>query len=126
MPPVIDRELCSCCGICWDVCPQDVFSFDRTKKQAPAVLYPRECWYCGACVVDCPRGAVSLQLPLPLHIVPSPALYGPPGPDPGEEEREALRRAAEFSRSIERSSSGANTGGAGTGDTTGNPAEEGS
>jgi len=105
MPPIIDKKLCSCCGICYDMCPQDVFSFDRGhldrgQKEAPAVSYPRECWYCGACVVDCPKGAVSLKLPLPLHIVPSPALYGPPG----KEESEQLRRAAEFSRSIERSS----------------------
>ena len=98
MPPVIDEKLCNFCGICYNVCPQDVFSFETNSKQAPAVAYPRECWYCGACVVDCPRGAVSLSLPLPLHIVPSPALYGPPGP----EEAGALRLAADFSRSIER------------------------
>ena len=102
MPPVIDKKLCNFCGICYDICPQDVFSFDRKLKQVPAVPYPQECWYCGACVVDCPRGAVSLSLPLPLHIVPSPALYGPPGP----EEAEALGRAADFSRSIEREPSG--------------------
>lgn len=100
MPPVIDRKLCNYCGICYNICPQDVFSFDKKQKQVPAIPYPQECWYCGGCVVDCPRGAVSLDLPLPLHIVPSPALYGPPGPEEGE----ALRRAADFSRSIERSS----------------------
>jgi adenylylsulfate reductase subunit B len=97
MPPIIDRTLCNFCGSCHDVCPQDVFSFDKEQNAPPEVAYPRECWYCGACVVDCPTGAVSLELPLPLHIVPSPALYGPPGP--GEEE--ALRRAADFSRSVE-------------------------
>lgn len=100
MPPIIDKKLCNYCGICYNMCPQDVFSFDRKQKKTPAVVYPQECWYCGACVVDCPKGAVSLKLPLPLHIVPSPALYGPPG----EEENEQLRRAAGFSRSIERSS----------------------
>jgi adenylylsulfate reductase subunit B len=98
MPPVIDEELCNTCGICYNICPQDVFSFDKKQKATPVIAYPQECWYCGACVVDCPQGAVSLELPLPLHIVPSPALYGPPGP--GEEE--ALRLAANFSRSIER------------------------
>jgi NAD-dependent dihydropyrimidine dehydrogenase PreA subunit len=97
VPPIIDRNLCNLCGICHRVCPQDVFSFEQKAKTPPAVAYPRECWYCGACVVDCPKEAVSLALPLPLHIVPSPALYGPPGP----EEAEALRRAADFSRSVE-------------------------
>jgi adenylylsulfate reductase subunit B len=121
MPPVIDKRLCDYCGICYDICPQDVFSFDRKKKQVPAVPYPQECWYCGACVVDCPKGAVSLKLPLPLHIVPSPALYRPPGPDPSPEEREALNRAAEFSRSIERNSSEVNTD---KGDTSGRPLED--
>ncbi len=96
MPPVIDKKLCNTCGICYNICPQDVFSFDR--KQAPVVAYPQECWYCGACVVDCPKGAVSLSLPLPLHIVPSTALYGPPGPEEGQ----SLELAADFSRSIER------------------------
>jgi len=110
MPPVIDKKLCNCCGICYDICPQDVFYFDRGRKEVPAIPYPQECWYCGACVVDCPKGAVSLDLPLPLHIVPSPALYGPPGP----EEEEALWRAADFSRSIERDSTGGNPGGGNT------------
>ena len=100
MPPVIDKKRCNHCGICYNMCPQDVFSFDKNQKKAPEVAYPHECWYCGACVVDCPKAAVSLKLPLPLHIVPSPALYGPPGP----EDDEALKRAADFSRSIERSS----------------------
>ncbi len=100
MPPIIDKKLCDYCGICYNMCSQDVFSFDRKQKKAPAVVYPQECWYCGACVVDCPKGAVSLKLPLPLHIVPSPALYGPPG----KEESEQLGRAADFSRSIEHSS----------------------
>ena len=97
MPPVIDKELCNFCGVCYNVCPQDVFSFDKGQRKPPGIAYPRECWYCGACVVDCPKAAVSLTLPLPLHIVPSPALYGPPGP----EDAEALLRAAAFSRSVE-------------------------
>ena len=100
MPPVIDQNLCNFCGICYTICPQDVFFFDKKQKQVPTIAYPQECWYCGACVIDCPRGAVGLTLPLPLHIVPSPALYGPPGP----EEAGALRRAADFSRSIEEQS----------------------
>jgi adenylylsulfate reductase subunit B len=97
MPPIIDKKLCNYCGICYNMCPQDVFSFNKRQKAAPLVVYPQECWYCGACVVDCPKGAVALRLPLPLQIVPSPALYGPSRP----EETETLRRAADFSRSIE-------------------------
>ena len=122
MPPVIDRKLCNTCGICYNICPQDVFSFDKKQKQVPVIAYPQECWYCGACVVDCPKGAVSLTLPLPLHIVPSPALYGPPGP----QERQALELAADFSRSIERDptepDSGQETGGSDAADRQGGKA----
>lgn len=94
MPPVIDEDLCTRCGVCYDICPQDCFSF--TRGEYPSVPYPRECWHCGACVIDCPPDAIHLDLPLQMHIVPSPALYGPPG----EEERENLMKAAAFSRSI--------------------------
>ncbi len=94
MPPVIDKKRCNSCGICHRICPQDVFGF--VAGTPPGIAYPKECWYCGGCVIDCPQGAVSLRLPLPLHIVPSPALYGPPGP--GMEDQ--LKRAAAFSMSI--------------------------
>ena len=47
MPPVIDKDLCNCCGICYNICPQDVFIFDKKQKQVPAIAYPQECWYCG-------------------------------------------------------------------------------
>lgn len=96
MAPIIDEKLCNQCGICYNFCPQDCFTWN--KGETPIVLYPRECWDCGACVIDCSENAIRLKLPLHMHIVPSPALYGPPGP----EEAENLRKAAEFSRSIIR------------------------
>ena len=35
------------------------------KRQAPIVLYPGECYYCGACVMACPHdGAIRLEHPL--------------------------------------------------------------
>ena len=94
MPPIIDEDLCTLCGTCYDICPQDCFHFDEANP--PDVVYPKECWHCGACVLDCPVDAIHLELPLPLHIVPSPALYGPPG----EGEQENLKKAAAFSRSV--------------------------
>ena len=96
MPPIIDVDLCTGCGTCHDMCPQDVFEF--VKKTPPEVTYPEECWYCGACVVDCPEKAIRLKLPLYMHIVPSPALYG----HPGEDEKEQLAKAADYSRSVLR------------------------
>ena len=94
MPAVINTELCERCGTCYDICPQDCFSFN--EDDPPVVAYPTECWYCGACVIDCPASAIHLELPLQMHIVPSPALYGPPG----EDEKESLKKAAAFSRSV--------------------------
>ncbi len=96
MPPVIDEGLCTRCGTCYDMCPQDCFGFK--EGELPTVPYPRECWHCGACVIDCPADAIHLELPLQMHIVPSPALYGPPG----KEDEENLKKAAAFSRSVIR------------------------
>ena len=96
MAPIIDRNLCTYCGICYDICPQDVFGFH--EDEIPNIDYPDECWYCGACVLDCPVEAVRLRLPLQMRIVPSPANYG----DPGAAEASELREAAAFSRSVTR------------------------
>ena len=64
MPPVIDETKCIHCGKCADICPLSVFFFRREERAVPEVRYPDECWHCNACVLDCPQGAVSLQIPL--------------------------------------------------------------
>jgi len=94
MPPQIDKTLCQRCGTCYDICPQDIFGC--REAEIPTVDYPDECWYCGACVIDCPAEAIRLRLPLQMRIVPSPANYGPPNTD----EAAALGKAAAFSRSV--------------------------
>ncbi len=65
MPPIINKDRCSTCGTCVNVCPQDVF-FGSKKKAVPAITYPEECWHCNACVLDCPKGAIELRIPLPM------------------------------------------------------------
>ena len=68
MPPIIDKNQCIGCGICVNVCPQDVF-FGSKKKKVPKVTYPEECWHCNACVLDCPRvEAIRLRIPSPMWI----------------------------------------------------------
>ena len=68
MPPVIDEETCSGCGVCAAVCSQDVF-FGSKEGQIPTVGYPEECWHCNACVLDCPiEGAITLRIPLPAAL----------------------------------------------------------
>lgn len=67
MPPVIDEFTCSPCGICVEVCPEDVFG-GSSADDVPTVAYPDECYHCSACVVDCPVDAITLYIPLPMRL----------------------------------------------------------
>jgi adenylylsulfate reductase subunit B len=68
MPPVIDKDRCTHCGLCADMCSEDVF-YGSEKKRVPVVSYPKECWHCNACVNVCPvEGAISLRIPLPMLV----------------------------------------------------------
>ena len=69
MPPRIDPDLFSKCGLCAGICPMNLFEHEAGK--VPVAAYPEECWHCNACVLDCPAGAVELRLPLNymlLHV----------------------------------------------------------
>jgi NAD-dependent dihydropyrimidine dehydrogenase PreA subunit len=59
MPPLLDMEKCSGCGICDRICPLDVIHFDDQKK-IPIVMYPDECWHCGSCRLECPKEAIKI------------------------------------------------------------------
>ncbi len=63
MPPVIDMENCTGCGICDLHCPLDIIYMEG---DTPEVRYPDECWHCGACRQDCPAGAVEIVFPLSM------------------------------------------------------------
>ena len=65
MPPVFN-EKCIKCFKCIDMCPGDIL---RESEEGPVVTYPDECWHCGACMMDCPSGAVHVKLPIPLKPV---------------------------------------------------------
>ena len=70
MPPVIHANLCKKCCRCAEACQSDVF-YGSIPGTMPAVTYPDECWHCNACVLDCPKKAVSLRIPLNymlLHV----------------------------------------------------------
>lgn len=53
------------CTVCVDVCPLDVLRIDEAKSTA----YMRydECWYCLPCEVDCPTGAITVDIPYLLR-----------------------------------------------------------
>lgn len=54
----LDRDLCTGCGICMDVCPHEVFSLENGKAQ----LKDKDgCMECGACMLNCPAGALQVD-----------------------------------------------------------------
>jgi adenylylsulfate reductase subunit B len=68
MPPVINKEKCSQCGTCVDVCAEDVF-FGSKEGEYPSVTYPEMCMYCDSCVHDCPvEEAITLRIPVNMMI----------------------------------------------------------
>lgn len=67
MPPVIDYEICTGCGVCEDSCPLDVLYMDDATNE-PVVKYPDECWHCGSCRQDCPQESIRIIFPLQIMV----------------------------------------------------------
>ena len=63
MAPRIQNDQCNLCGICVENCPGDVFATDAGSNLV-AVARPVACWHCGTCEVDCPVGAIRVDLPI--------------------------------------------------------------
>ncbi|MGB9660922.1 MAG: 4Fe-4S binding protein [Moorellaceae bacterium] len=51
----VDKEKCTGCGSCVEVCPTGALAV-----QDIAVVNEDECLECGACVDECPNGALKL------------------------------------------------------------------
>ncbi len=58
---LIDLELCKACGICIDLCPQNVF--DRDELGQPLVARLADCTTCVFCERHCPDFAVDVVRP---------------------------------------------------------------
>lgn len=68
MPVVVDDAKCIAekgCRVCVDVCPLDILAIDPTRQKA--YMAYDECWYCMPCEVDCPTGAVTVNIPYLLR-----------------------------------------------------------
>ena len=56
--PELDESKCIKCGLCVDVCPQNVFSNVNNKY---IVQQPENCIECGACVLNCKGDAIIFE-----------------------------------------------------------------
>jgi ferredoxin len=51
----IDKEKCTVCGACAEICPVDAIKVDDV-----AIVDENECIDCGTCVEECPVDAIEL------------------------------------------------------------------
>ena len=58
----VDNSKCIGCKTCYEMCPMDVFTWDKENKK-PVVAYIEECWICGICWMDCGSRAIDIRLP---------------------------------------------------------------
>ncbi len=68
MPPIIDENKCTGCGVCVDICAEDVF-FGSKKGMVPVVTYPDFCAHFNCCQHDCPEDAIKIRVPLPQMLL---------------------------------------------------------
>ncbi|MGP8153659.1 MAG: mercury methylation ferredoxin HgcB [Smithella sp.] len=54
----LHENKCTGCGMCLDVCPHEVF---RMNKKQVMIQNRDACMECGACSLNCPVNAISVQ-----------------------------------------------------------------
>ncbi len=55
----IDLKKCTKCGICEDVCPNDVIRNDGGSQ--PYIAYQEDCSTCFICEEECPEKAIEVN-----------------------------------------------------------------
>lgn len=60
MIPVIEKESCTGCGNCVEVCPPQALQLEDGKVQ----IHEEFCEECGFCAADCPAEAIRIIFPL--------------------------------------------------------------
>ena len=55
----INKEICTGCGLCVNVCPMDVIRMDKELEKA-VIQYPDDCMLCEFCALDCPEAAITI------------------------------------------------------------------
>ena len=56
MPAVVDREKCTGCESCVEICPVEAIKVDEGKAKVGD-----ECVDCGQCVDECPSKAIEVK-----------------------------------------------------------------
>ena len=60
MIPVVDKDLCTGCGNCEEICPPRAIYLDDDK----AVIEEEYCEECGFCAAACPVDAIKIVFPV--------------------------------------------------------------
>ena len=55
----LDRDACTGCGTCAEVCPHQVFALSGDKAE---IVDIDRCMECGACRMNCAAGAISVDV----------------------------------------------------------------
>ncbi len=70
-PISFNKETCTGCNKCVDICLMGILEANPEKGQPPVVRYPDECAYDGACWMQCPvktKDAIRITPPLPMRV----------------------------------------------------------
>lgn len=66
--PIVNKEVCSTCGICYDFCPHDVYEWN--EDEGPVVVRPENCINrCHGCENQCPSQAIRYFGDEPVKII---------------------------------------------------------
>jgi len=58
----LDQTNCTACGICYDVCPTGVYDIEKGQHKRVVIRYPELCEACEACILQCPKGALTFDI----------------------------------------------------------------
>lgn len=60
MIPIVNKEKCTACGSCADICPPGAI----TIEDDTACIAEDLCEECGFCAAQCPVGAIVINFPM--------------------------------------------------------------
>lgn len=59
--PVLDREKCTYCSLCWVYCPEGAYT-DMGPEEKYYLVDLDFCKGCGICAYECPKDAIEMVL----------------------------------------------------------------